>query len=135
MARAVAFAVDGLRSGRDVIVHTPAEPEAQAEARERGRDLGIDAMEVGLTIARGQAEIAARVIDQTGLNRLIVAGGDTSSAVCYRLGLDRHWVLEEVQTGVPLSLSEGPRTILTVLKSGNFGTEDFFQWALTRIRK
>jgi uncharacterized protein YgbK (DUF1537 family) len=133
--RAVEFALERLHSGRDVMVHTPSAPEAQAQARERGRELGIDPLEVGLTIARGQAEVAARVIDETGLNRLVVAGGDTSSAVCYRLGLERHWVLEELQTGVPLSLSEGDRTLVTALKSGNFGTEDFFAHALARVRQ
>jgi uncharacterized protein YgbK (DUF1537 family) len=135
MERAVRFAVDRLRSGRDVMIYTPSEPEAQAGARERGRELGIDALEVGLTIARGQAEVAARVIDETDLNRLVVAGGDTSSMVCYRLGLDTHWVLEEIQTGVPLSLSEGPRTLVTVLKSGNFGTEECVSHALARVRR
>jgi uncharacterized protein YgbK (DUF1537 family) len=135
VGRAVRFALEGLRSGRDIMVYTPSEPGAQAGARERGGELGMDALEVGLTIARGQAEVAARAIDETGLNRLIVAGGDTSSAVCYRLGLERHWVLEEIQTGVPLSLSEGPRTLVTVLKSGNFGTEDFFQRALSGVRE
>lgn len=135
VARAVRAAADELLAGRDVMVYTPSEPGDQAAARERGSELGIDHMEVGLAIARSQAEIAERVISETGLNRLIVAGGDTSSAVCLRLGLDLHWVLEEIQTGVPLSLSEGRRTIVTVLKSGNFGTEDFFAHALAKARE
>jgi uncharacterized protein YgbK (DUF1537 family) len=92
-------------------------------------------MAVGLAIARGQAEVAARVVAGTGLNRLIVAGGDTSSAICGRLGLEVHRVLEEIQTGVPLSLSSGGhQTLVTVLKSGNFGSLDFFAHALAGAR-
>ena len=133
--RAVGFAMDrpAVRPGRSRSTRRRNRRRKPQRATE-DRELGIDPMAVGLAIAGGQAEIAAHVIAETGLNRLIVAGGDTSSAVCYRLGLERHWVLEEVQTGVPLSLSEGPQTIVTVLKSGNFGTEDFFAHALAKVR-
>jgi len=131
--RAAAFALGQLRRGANVLVYTPSEPETQARARDLGTALGIDPMRVGMIIAEGQAEVAARVVAQTGLNRLLVAGGDTSSAVCRRLGLEVHRVLEEIQTGIPLSLSAGRQTMVTVLKSGNFGTEDFFTRAVGRV--
>ncbi len=132
--RAVGFALERLGKGGDAMVYTPSDLQDQAQTRKRGKELGIDPMGVGMAIAEGQAEVAARVVEKTGLNRLIVAGGDTSSAVCRRLGLEQHVVLGEIQTGVPLSVSMGDRTLLTVLKSGNFGTKGFFARALERVR-
>lgn len=134
VSRATAFVLERLRGGRDALVYTPSAPEEQARARERGRELGIGQMEAGLAIAGCLAEIAARVIAASGLNRLVLAGGDTSSTICQRLGLDSHEVLGEVQTGVPISLSTGRQPLVTVLKSGNFGTPDFFGAALRAVR-
>ncbi|HEX9016604.1 MAG TPA: four-carbon acid sugar kinase family protein, partial [Chloroflexota bacterium] len=134
VSRAVAFVVDRLKAGRDAMVYTTHDPESQRLAAERAAELGISRMESGLAIAGCLSEVAFRVIAATGLNRLIVAGGDTSSTVCARLGLEEHVVLGELQTGIPLSLSSGRQTLVTVLKSGNFGTEDFFPLALSRLK-
>jgi uncharacterized protein YgbK (DUF1537 family) len=117
------------------MVYTPQDAGSQARAAEHAREIGKDRMESGLAIAGCVSEVAARVISSTGLNRLLVAGGDTSSVVCHRLGLEKHEVLDEIQTGIPLSLSTGERTLVTVLKSGNFGTEDFLVQAIARLRQ
>ncbi len=135
VARACRFALERLGGGDDAMVYTPSDPETVAKAKARGRELGIGHLEAGLAIARCMSEVGEAVVSQSGLNRLVVAGGDTSSTVCQRLGLEIHHVLSEIETGVPLSLSEGRRTLVTVWKSGNFGSEGFFARALEIIRQ
>ena len=81
------------------------------------------------------AEVTARVLAGTGQNRLVVAGGETSAAVCTRLGVDGMRVWKEIQPGLPscVSLNNPPR--LLVLKSGSFGKPDFFERALEHLRE
>jgi uncharacterized protein YgbK (DUF1537 family) len=61
------------------------------------------------------------------ISQLIVAGGETSGAVVTKLGLDLLRIGPEIDPGVPWTLaSGGSREIALALKSGNFGSEEFF---------
>jgi uncharacterized protein YgbK (DUF1537 family) len=70
-----------------------------------------------------------------GLRRLVIAGGETSAAICRRLGVHGLRVWKEIQPGVPSCVSLGDRPLLLVLKSGSFGTPDFLQQALVHIQE
>jgi 3-dehydrotetronate 4-kinase len=75
------------------------------------------------------AEIAAGLV-KNGVTQLIVAGGETSGAVVKRLGLDLLKIGPEIDPGVPWTLATGAGNRLALaLKSGNFGSEDFFMKA------
>jgi uncharacterized protein YgbK (DUF1537 family) len=76
------------------------------------------------------AEIAARSLERSGGRRLLVAGGETSAAVCTRLGVAGMQVLDEIAPGVPACVSLGAAPLLLVLKSGSFGSEAFLEQAL-----
>ena len=72
------------------------------------------------------AEIAAGLV-KNGVTQLIVAGGETSGAVVKRLGLDLLKIGPEIDPGVPWTLATGAgKRLALALKSGNFGSEDFF---------
>ncbi|MBV8376435.1 MAG: four-carbon acid sugar kinase family protein [Verrucomicrobia bacterium] len=59
--------------------------------------------------------------------QLIVAGGETSGAVVTKLGLDLLRIGPEIDSGVPWTLASGAKgEIALALKSGNFGSEEFF---------
>ena len=59
--------------------------------------------------------------------QLIVAGGETSGAVVTKLGVDLLRIGREIDPGVPWTLaSGGRREFALALKSGNFGSEEFF---------
>ena len=75
------------------------------------------------------AELAARAVGE-GLSSLIVAGGETSGAVVKRLGFRRFLIGESVAPGVPVMTPDENRALRLVLKSGNFGQEDFFERAI-----
>ena len=73
--------------------------------------------------------VATRLV-AAGVRRLVVGGGETSGAVVAALGLRRFQIRAEIASGVPALLSEADPPMALALKSGNFGTEDFFAVAL-----
>jgi uncharacterized protein YgbK (DUF1537 family) len=79
------------------------------------------------------AEIASTLVDN-GVTQLIVAGGETSGAVVKRLDLDLLNIGPEIDPGVPWTLAIGPgKQLALALKSGNFGSEDFFTKAWEQL--
>ncbi|TKV70532.1 3-oxo-tetronate kinase [Rhizobium sp. AU243] len=75
----------------------------------------------------------ARKLVKSGITRLVVAGGETSGAVVSALDLGALQIGSEIDPGVPVLLSGGETPIALALKSGNFGTPDFFTKALERL--
>jgi uncharacterized protein YgbK (DUF1537 family) len=67
------------------------------------------------------------------VTRLVVAGGETSGAVVQALDVSGLRIGPQIDPGVPWTLTTGPKPIALALKSGNFGTPDFFAKALARI--
>ena len=80
------------------------------------------------------ADIAVRMVNQCGVRRLIVAGGETSGAVVSRLNVRALRIGPRIDIGVPWTESIGERPMAFALKSGNFGTPDFFQKALEMVK-
>ena len=63
-------------------------------------------------------------------NRIIVAGGETSGAVTLALGYDAYQIAKSIAPGVPVLIPLENRRLNLILKSGNFGKEDFFLKAI-----
>ena len=86
---------------------------------------------------RGAAEFAeqvfsnlAKLLQQRGVSRIIVAGGETSGSVINALDIKTVRIGPEIAPGVPwITTLEEPRLALA-LKSGNFGGPRFFLDAL-----
>ena len=125
----------GLRVGNDVIVHSPNDPQALETAHKIGLAHSASKTEVSRRVSEALAEVTARVLAETGQNRLVVAGGETSAAVCSRLGVDAMRVWKEIQPGLPSCVSLGDPARMLVLKSGSFGKPDFFERALEHLRQ
>ena len=68
---------------------------------------------------------------ESGYTRIITAGGETSGAVTKKLGFSSYWIGESVAPGVPIMVPSGRPDIRLILKSGNFGQEDFFNHAIS----
>ena len=66
---------------------------------------------------------------------LIVAGGETSGAVCRTLELGALEVGRNIEPGVPLCRSLGRFQLPVALKSGNFGSPDFYGRAIQRMKE
>jgi 3-dehydrotetronate 4-kinase len=110
------------RSNPDpLLVYTSGSPD---EIASNQKSLGID--RAGELCERFLAEVAETFV-RDEISQLIVAGGETSGAVVTKLGLDLLRIGPEIAPGVPWTLASGTsREIALALKSGNFGSEDFF---------
>ena len=107
-----------------ILVYASAPPDAVKEAQQKlGRDLASSTVENAL------AKIARAAV-QNGFRRIVVAGGETAGAVVSKLGIKGIMIGEQIDPGVPTTVSIGNPSIGLVLKSGNFGSADFFEKAL-----
>ena len=92
----------------------------------------LGAMRAGALVEACFAQVARGLID-SGVRRLVVAGGETSGAVVQALGVTRLRIGAAICPGVPWTQAEGlafDAPLHLALKSGNFGGPDFFAEAL-----
>jgi len=90
-------------------------------------------MNAGEIVENTLAEIA-KALPALGFTRLIVAGGETSGAVVNALDVDALAIGPEIDPGVPWTRSLAGNDLALALKSGNFGTPDFFLKAWNMLR-
>ncbi len=67
------------------------------------------------------------------MKKWIVAGGETSGAVVEALGIRSLRIGPEIEPGVPWTFSLAPEGLCLAFKSGNFGSETFFEKALAML--
>ena len=126
----VADATRALGEGRSVVLHTvggPDDPRIAALRAAHGGEYG----EAGRRLGEAMGRILAAVQARTGLRRLAVAGGDTSSQAVQTLGIDALEVAARLTPGVPLCriLAAGRPLdgVEIALKGGQMGGADFFE--------
>lgn len=104
--------------------------------------LGLSPIEAGEKISDCLGRIAAELISggehedtparvsargsAGGVDRILVAGGETSGAVCFEAGIEALEVGLQMDPGVPYCFPVGRDGPMVVLKSGNFGGDDLF---------
>ena len=125
---ALAFAQQHLADG-PVLVYSTESPDA---VRRVQGELG--ASEAGELVEGALAAVATGLVER-GVRRLVVAGGETSGAVVQALGLRTLRIGAQIDPGVPWCAAPlpGGDTLHITLKSGNFGTPDFFTKALAAL--
>ena len=109
-----------------VLIHSSLPPARLAAVQAA---LGVAA--AGEHVERAMAAIAVGLVD-SGVQRLVVAGGETSGAVVQALGVQKLRIGEAICPGVPWTQAEG-RPLWLALKSGNFGGPAFFSEALAML--
>jgi uncharacterized protein YgbK (DUF1537 family) len=109
-----------------VLVTATASPD---EVRRVQAQLGVAAS--AELIEHTLAELVRTAVDEWGVTRVIVAGGETSGAVVEALGVRMLHLGERAAPGVTWSVAtrEGRPAVALLLKSGNFGGEDLFTTA------
>ncbi len=110
--------------GAAVLVYSSDTPEKVKEYQRFGTE------KVAAMLEGAMAQLAIRAV-KAGYTRIISAGGETSGAVAGGLGFASCWIGPSVAPGVPVMVPVERPDVRLVLKSGNFGQEDFFQRALS----
>lgn len=109
-----------------VLVYSSAEPDTV-----RGIQQQLGAGEAGAMVERTLAAIARGLVER-GVGELVVAGGETSGAAVQALGVQQMRIGPQIDPGVPWCHAEATacgRSVHLALKSGNFGSPDFFSKA------
>lgn len=122
---ALTWAAERLAGG-PVLIYSTALPDALKAVQDK---LGVQ--QAGELVENALAKIAQGLIE-LGVGQLVVAGGETSGAVVQALGMNQLQIGEQIDPGVPWCAGNG---IHITLKSGNFGTPDFFTKAFERLVK
>ncbi len=123
-----------IKAGKDVLFHSSNQGDKVKKTKEIGIGKGLTKKEIARLVSGTIAEITYQVVEDTGQNRLLIAGGDTSAVVSNRLGIKGLKVWKEIKPGLPSCISLTKSPIMLVLKSGSFGEENFFELAINHLR-
>jgi uncharacterized protein YgbK (DUF1537 family) len=122
----VAAAIDWARrhlGTRPVLVYASAPPDEVAAAQAAlGRARAAQLVEEAL-------RAVAVALADAGVDRFVVAGGETAGAVVEALGVRALAIGPEIAPGVPWTRAADGKPYALALKSGNFGGPDFFRRA------
>ena len=115
-----------------VLVYATAEPAA---VRAVQAQLGV--ARAGEVVEQALSAIALGLV-RAGVRQLLVAGGETSGAVVQALGVERIAIGPQIDPGVPWTAVASPachgQALHVALKSGNFGSTDFFSKAFALLQ-
>lgn len=110
-----------------VLIYTTGPPEKVQEIQKAlGEDQAGEIIESALTMV-------AQALAKTGVRKFVIAGGETSGAIVKALGMSKMQIGPEIAPGVPWCVGLGEPPVLLALKSGNFGSVDFFHEALEKV--
>jgi 3-oxoisoapionate kinase len=130
--RAAGAATQAIMSGRSAVVHSAEGPDDPVVRRfdEIAQRAGRSRPDAAREVGRALAEVMRRVLDRTGVSRVVVAGGDSSGEVAGALGIEALSVAAGVAPGAPLcrawSSTKTRDGLEIVLKGGQIGQADFF---------
>ncbi len=128
--QAIALAEKHLKNG-PILFYTTSQPDIVKSIQEK-----LGAIKASEHIEKILAEIAKGLV-QNGVRQLVVAGGETSGAVVQALGIKQMTIGPQIDSGVPWMSASSPcyhnETIQLALKSGNFGSIDFFTKSFTQL--
>lgn len=114
---------------QSLLVASTARPDSVAALQTH-----FGAVEVAAAVEDFLAEVAAVLTEELNIAQLILAGGETSGAIVQKLNIQALQIGPEICTGVPWTEAFGTdKRLSLVLKSGNFGSEDFFESALEML--
>jgi uncharacterized protein YgbK (DUF1537 family) len=128
VGQALAWAGQHVTDG-PVLVYATAE---SADVKAVQAQLGV--ARAGEMVEQALSDIAVGLVER-GVRQLVVAGGETSGAVVRELGVRQMLIGPQIDPGVPWTAVQSPacggETLHVALKSGNFGTDDFFTKAFS----
>ncbi|MGS0737114.1 3-oxo-tetronate kinase [Pseudomonas sp. GG8] len=124
VSQALAFARNNEQT---VLIYATSSPE---EVKVVQHQLGVE--QSGSLVENSFGEIA-QGLRQSGVRRFVIAGGETSGAVVQALGVQLLQIGAQIDPGVPATVSNTDEPLALALKSGNFGSRDFFSKALTQL--
>jgi uncharacterized protein YgbK (DUF1537 family) len=106
---------------------------ATAESSEVARAQAALGTERAAAVIEEAFKTIARALAEAGVGAFVVAGGETSGAVVDALGVRALAIGPEIDPGVPWTRAVDGTPLWLALKSGNFGSDDFFARATASL--
>jgi uncharacterized protein YgbK (DUF1537 family) len=132
LAATVQKALSALAEGRSIVLysaHGPDDP-ALVATRQRVVELGLDPSGIGPRLGKHQGRILRTLLEETGIPRACVAGGDTSGYSALQLGIYALEMAMPIAPGAPLcrASSDQPQFdgLEISLKGGQNGQVNYF---------
>jgi uncharacterized protein YgbK (DUF1537 family) len=96
----------------------------------------MGALQTGQQLVAALGAVVAKLVAESELSGLILAGGETSLGICQALGSPPMRVMAELLPAIPLcriELANGPLHVVT--KSGGFGAQDALRLLVERLKR
>ncbi|MGG2197519.1 four-carbon acid sugar kinase family protein [Paenibacillus validus] len=123
-----------IASGKSVVISTDVSAAKRNQVQAFLQESGIGGMDGGDRIADGMGKLAAAIMSQGSLAGAVLTGGDIAYRTCKHLGVRSLRIIDEVEEGLPLCLTEGAWTMPIVTKAGAFGHRHSMLIAARAIR-
>jgi len=127
LPRLIEWATDQVAAGSVLLYSSGGPGKVQAVQQRLGHSPAAALVE------KTFGSLAVALADR-GVRTFVVAGGETSGAVLEALNIRMLTFGDELDPGVPWTTSLEPDGFVFALKSGNFGSRNFFVKALERAR-
>lgn len=131
-AATIQKALTALGAGHSVVLyaaHGPDDPAIEATNRHMNA-LGFDSSSVGHRLGKQQGQILRALLEETGLRRACVAGGDTSGHTALQLGIYALEMAIPIAPGAPLCRASSDQPAFDgleiSLKGGQNGLANYF---------
>ncbi|MCA9886911.1 MAG: four-carbon acid sugar kinase family protein [Anaerolineae bacterium] len=133
--RTISEAMAVLDQGNSVLLYSALGPDDPiiAQTRQHAERIHLSPPETAQKLGLQQGRITKALIEQSGIRRVCIAGGDTSGHTARQLGIFALQAIQTIAPGAPLchARSSDPQfdKIEIALKGGQNGFEDYF-WAI-----
>lgn len=130
--RCITQGLELLGQGKSIILYSTLGPDDPAigDTRSRLKELGVDHSEAGKRLGRQQGLILRHLLEETGLKRVCVAGGDTCSYTLRQLDIHSLELLMPITPAAPLCRAHSDHPPFTGLqvasKGGQIGAPGYF---------
>jgi uncharacterized protein YgbK (DUF1537 family) len=129
---AIAGALEHLSAGASVLLYSACGPDDPhiAETKAHMAQLALDPQTVGARLGTQQGMILRALLEQTGLRRAVVTGGDTCGYAARQLGIYALTAVMPIAPGAPLCRAYSDQPVFDglhiALKAGQVGKHDYF---------
>jgi len=119
----------------NVLLHTTNNKEEISKTKQIAEQKGYSNEETSRVVSNAMASITEKIRRKTNTTRFLFAGGETSAAICNRLNIKGLRVYKEIEAGLPSCINLDAPHHLMILKSGSFGSRNFFEKAINHLEE
>ncbi|WP_285765673.1 four-carbon acid sugar kinase family protein [Peribacillus sp. SI8-4] len=127
-------AIEKAACGKDVVIYSTAEKADIEKAWSTGESRGLTHTQISNEIVKAIGTVCSVLLEKQYFKGVTMTGGDTAKQICNLWDVQGFELLEELETGVPISRFLGNEDIYVITKAGGFGSEDVLIHAMKKLK-